>query len=121
MTSKYPVKPGFKYSFYRTRLGEPLHKPAYEFDLTDPNCYLLKTEYNNLHDPHLRSYFYNKTRHSHLLSRGYISKDNRVKCSLAEFNQYHNYIQHRMIALNKQYLKEQGIIKKQIDSINRSK
>ncbi|XP_075718901.1 uncharacterized protein LOC142759959 isoform X2 [Rhinoderma darwinii] len=66
MASKYPVKSGYKYSFYRTRLGEP------------------------------------------------------VKCSLKEFNQYNNYIQHRMIDLNRQYVKEQEHIRKQIDSINKS-
>ncbi|KAM3930876.1 fibrous sheath-interacting protein 2 [Leptodactylus fuscus] len=120
MASKYPVKSGYKYSFYRTRLGEPLHQPAYEFDLTDPNCYLLKTEYNNLHDPHLKSFFYNKIRRGQLLSRGLISKDSMVKCSLQEFNQYSNYIHHRMTALNKQYMKEQEHIRKQIDNINRS-
>ncbi|XP_056423455.1 fibrous sheath-interacting protein 2 [Hyla sarda] len=120
MASKYPVKSGYKYTYYRTKLGEPLHQSGYEFDLTDPNCYLLKTEYNNLHDPHLKSFFYNKKRHSHLLSQGYITKDNQVKCSLQEFNEYNNYIHHRMIDLNKQYVKEQEHIKKQIDSINRN-
>ncbi|XP_077139046.1 fibrous sheath-interacting protein 2 [Ranitomeya variabilis] len=120
MASKYPVKSGYKYSFYRTRLGEPLHQPAFEFDLTDPNCYLVRTEYNNLHDPHLKSFFYNKSRYGQLQTRGYITKNNHVKCSLLEFNQYNNYIQHKMIALNRQYLKEQENIRKQIDSITKS-
>ncbi|KAM4041614.1 fibrous sheath-interacting protein 2 isoform 2-T2 [Anomaloglossus baeobatrachus] len=120
MTYKYPVKPGYKYTFYRTRLCEPLHQPAYEFDLTDPNCNLLRTEYNNLHDPHLKSFFYNKVRYSQLQTRGYITKNNHVTCSLLEFNQYNNYIRHQVIGLNRQYLKEQEHIRKQIDSINRS-
>ncbi|XP_047902311.2 titin homolog [Anser cygnoides] len=89
---KIPLVPGTKPVFCRTKLGEKLHQPSAQFNLGDPYCRLLRTEYNCLHDPHLQAYYNRKDNLQSLKSKGYITSDGKVVCTLKEFNEYRQYL-----------------------------
>ncbi|XP_015736813.1 uncharacterized protein LOC107322827 isoform X2 [Coturnix japonica] len=89
---KIPVQPGTKLLFARRKLGEKLHQPSPQFDLGDPYSRNLRTEYNSLHDPHLRGYYDHKANLRNLKNRGLVTKDGRVVCTLKEFNEYRQYL-----------------------------
>ncbi|XP_024998173.2 uncharacterized protein LOC112530124 [Gallus gallus] len=89
---KIPVQPGTKPVFCRTKLGEKLHQPSPHFDLGDPYCRHLRTEYNSLHDPHLQDYHNRKDNLQNLKKRGLVTKDGKVVCTLKEFNEYRQYL-----------------------------
>ncbi|XP_049653154.1 fibrous sheath-interacting protein 2-like [Accipiter gentilis] len=75
---KIPVHAGSKPVFCRTKLGEKLHQPSGYFNLGDPYCRLLSTDYNSLHDPHLRAYHKRKDNLQRLKREGYVTSDSRV-------------------------------------------
>ncbi|XP_048819545.1 fibrous sheath-interacting protein 2 [Lagopus muta] len=89
---KIPVQPGTKPVFCRTKLGEKLHQPSPYFDLGDPYCRHLGTEYNSLHDPCLQEYHNRKDNLQNLKKRGLVTKDGNVVCTLKEFNEYRQYL-----------------------------
>ncbi|KAL7883894.1 hypothetical protein SRHO_G00015520 [Serrasalmus rhombeus] len=89
---KIPVQAGASSIFYTTRLCQRLVQSKSEFDLSDPNGYLLSSEYNSLHDPNLRRYLYRKDVHQRLTAGGFITKDDRVVCSLREMNRYKQHL-----------------------------
>lgn len=55
-----------------------LHQPSGYFNLGDPLCHLLSTEYNSLHDPHLRAYHKRKDNLQRLKREGYVTSDGKV-------------------------------------------
>ncbi|XP_075684156.1 uncharacterized protein LOC142652402 isoform X2 [Rhinoderma darwinii] len=57
--------------------------------------------------------------HKRLVSEGYITKENKVKCSLQQYNQYNDYIDRKMAQLERQTMDEQNV-KKRIEVINRN-
>ncbi|CAM9185434.1 unnamed protein product [Bubo scandiacus] len=89
---KIPVLPGSRPVFSRAKLGEKLHLPSGHFDLGDPYCRLLRTEYNSLHDPHLKAYHKRRHNFRRLKEAGYITSDGQVVCTLKEFNEYRQYL-----------------------------
>ncbi|KAL6460317.1 hypothetical protein MHYP_G00302830 [Metynnis hypsauchen] len=92
LRKKIPAQTGASSIFYTTRLCQRLVRSKSEFDLSDPNGYLLSSEYNSLHDPNLRRYLYRKDVHQRLTAGGFITKDNRVVCSLREMNRYKQHL-----------------------------
>ena len=58
---------------------EQLVQPKGGFDLTDPNGYKLPSLYNNLNDPNLKTYMNRRDIHEHLLTNGFITKDDKVR------------------------------------------
>ncbi|XP_064010013.1 fibrous sheath-interacting protein 2 [Pogoniulus pusillus] len=89
---KISVPPNSKPVFVRTKLGEKLHRPSGYFDLGDPYCRLLPTEYNSLHDPYLRDYHSRKDNMERLKTLGHVTSNGKVTCTLTEFNQYRQYL-----------------------------
>lgn len=55
-----------------------LHQPSPHFDLGDPYCRHLRTEYNSLHDPHLQDYHNRQDNLQNLKKRGLVTKDGKV-------------------------------------------
>lgn len=55
-----------------------LYQPSGYFNLGDPYCRLLSTEYNSLHDPHLRAYHNRKDILQRLKREGYVTSDGKV-------------------------------------------
>jgi hypothetical protein len=55
-----------------------LFRPSYGFNLSDPYCRLLETQYKSLHDPHLRTYYKRKDILRRLKKGGYITSNNKV-------------------------------------------
>lgn len=92
MCGKIPVNPEVSTVFHTSHLCQSLSQQKGDFDLTDPNGYKLSSLYNCLHDPNLKTYMHRKDIHSHLLTNGYITKNDKVICSLREFNRYRNYL-----------------------------
>ncbi|XP_032054407.1 fibrous sheath-interacting protein 2 [Aythya fuligula] len=69
-----------------------LHQPSPQFNLEDPYCHVLRTEYNCLHDPHLQAYYNRKDTLQSLKSKGFITSSGKVVCSLKDFNEYRQYL-----------------------------
>lgn len=65
-----------------------LYQPTSDFNLFDPYCQLLQTDYNSLHDPHLKSYYRRKDILRRLKKGGYITSNNKVGWSLLPVNQH---------------------------------
>ncbi|XP_063040971.1 uncharacterized protein LOC134435859 [Engraulis encrasicolus] len=84
--------PGSLTVYHTTRLCEKLMQPKSEFDLSDPRGFLMSSEYNSLHDPNLRDYLFRKDIHRRLLRKGFITKDDKVVCTLRTLNTYRNYL-----------------------------
>lgn len=59
-----------------------LFRPSYGFNLSDPYCRLLETQYKSLHDPHLRTYYKRKDILRRLKKGGYITSNNKVSWRL---------------------------------------
>ncbi|XP_062385644.1 fibrous sheath-interacting protein 2-like isoform X2 [Sardina pilchardus] len=53
---------------------------------------LINSEYNSLHDPYLRGYLYRKDIHRRLIKGGFITKDDKVICSLRSLNRYREHV-----------------------------
>ncbi|KAJ1200118.1 hypothetical protein NDU88_003945 [Pleurodeles waltl] len=116
--AKLPVFPGCDVLLYSTELGEKLHTPATGFNLGDPNNYLLETSYNNLHDPHLSAYYKRKKMLQKLKRDGFITDDNKVICSLKEFNDYRQYLTTMKLDFERSYLREQKYLEKQVANLD---
>uniref|UniRef100_A0A8C4WZU4 Uncharacterized protein n=1 Tax=Eptatretus burgeri TaxID=7764 RepID=A0A8C4WZU4_EPTBU len=89
---KLAVKPTWEATFCRAGLSQTLHKPSKGFNLEDPNMFLFKPVYNKLHAKSLEEYVQNPQRKKFLKKEGYITSDNKVTCSLAEYNKYNDYL-----------------------------
>ncbi|XP_054074721.1 fibrous sheath-interacting protein 2-like [Rissa tridactyla] len=89
---KIPVVRGSKPVYCRAKLGEKLQRPSGFYDLGDPHCRLLRTEYNSLHDPYLQDYHNRKNNFQRLRRQGLVTRDGRVVCTLKEFNEYRQYL-----------------------------
>ncbi|XP_075022237.1 uncharacterized protein LOC142089544 isoform X1 [Calonectris borealis] len=105
---KIPLLPGSKPVFCRTKLGEKLHQPSGYFNLGDPYCRLLSTEYNSLHDPHLQAYHKRKDNLQRLKREGYITSDGKVVCTLKELNEYRQYLTTLKVEAEKMFMREEA-------------
>ncbi|XP_074925099.1 fibrous sheath-interacting protein 2-like [Chelonoidis abingdonii] len=115
--AKLPLLPGSSTLFYRTNLGEKLYQPPSGFDLGDPYCRLMTTKYRSLHDPHLRSYYKRKNNLRRLKKGGYVTNDNKVVCTLKEFNEYRQYLTTLKLEFEKNYMREQKMLEKQVTKL----
>ncbi|XP_040324118.1 fibrous sheath-interacting protein 2-like isoform X4 [Herpailurus yagouaroundi] len=118
---KLPVIPGSNNVFYTTNISEKLYQPSYDFNLTDPYCRLLETSYKSLHDPHLKAYYKRKDILKRLKKGGYITNNNKVICTLKELNKYRQYLTTLKLDFERNYIKEQKIIEKQVNKLNETK
>ncbi|XP_006879007.1 PREDICTED: fibrous sheath-interacting protein 2-like [Elephantulus edwardii] len=117
---KLPVIPGSNTVFYTTRLSEKLFRPSYDFNLTDPYCRLLETQYKSLHDPHLKDYYKRKDILRKLKKGGYITNDNKIICSLREWNKYRQYLTSLKLDFERSYLREQEMLAKRVNKFQES-
>ena len=90
--SKLPMVDNVK-DFWRlttTKLGTPLNMPkkGQDFDLTDPLCRYTDFSYKALNDPALKKFFNKPSVKAQLLKNGLITKEDKVTCSLKEFNNW---------------------------------
>ncbi|XP_063309089.1 fibrous sheath-interacting protein 2-like [Pelobates fuscus] len=74
---KFPVSPKQPVQFCTTKLSEKLYKPSPSFDLEDPYCRLMRTTYNNLHDPCLKEYYQSKIPRQRIRQQGFITSDDK--------------------------------------------
>ncbi|XP_027389710.1 fibrous sheath-interacting protein 2-like isoform X4 [Bos indicus x Bos taurus] len=118
---KLPVIPGSNNVFYTTNLGEKLYPPTSDFNLFDPYCRLLQTGYNSLHDPHLKSYYRRKDILRRLKKGGYITSNNKVVCTLKELNKYRQYLTRLKLDSERNYVREQEMIEKQVNKLYETK
>uniref|UniRef100_H2YC52 Fibrous sheath-interacting protein 2 n=1 Tax=Ciona savignyi TaxID=51511 RepID=H2YC52_CIOSA len=96
--AKLPMIPGSRLQLYTSRLGEKLLQPSCDFDRTYPSDVYISNEYRCLHDPHLRHYFLNRPDMTkRLRKRSFITNENKVVCSLNEYNLYRQYLKHLSI------------------------
>nr|XP_019575351.1 PREDICTED: fibrous sheath-interacting protein 2-like [Rhinolophus sinicus] len=114
---KLPVIPGSNTLYYTTRLSEKLFRPSYSFNLTDPYCRLMENEYKSLHDPHLRAYYKRKDILRRLKKGGYITSNNKVVCNLGELNKYRHYLTSLKLDFERNYIKEQKMLAKQVNKL----
>ncbi|XP_005401289.1 PREDICTED: fibrous sheath-interacting protein 2-like isoform X2 [Chinchilla lanigera] len=117
---KVPVSPGSTNIFYTTNISEKLHQPSLGFSLTDPYCQLLETTYKSLHDPHLKTYYQRKDILRRLRRGGFITSDNKVVCTLSEFNKYRQYLTSLKIDFEREYLKEHSTMKTHVNKLRDS-
>ncbi|XP_023795859.1 uncharacterized protein LOC111938377 isoform X2 [Cyanistes caeruleus] len=89
---KIPVKTKSHPVFCRGKVGEKLNGPCPSFNLDDPYMYQPSLKYNCLHDPHLRDYHKRKDILRLLKRQGSVTRDNKVVCTLKEFNEYREYL-----------------------------
>nr|XP_039251320.1 fibrous sheath-interacting protein 2-like isoform X1 [Styela clava] len=108
LCAKLPMIPGNKLLLYTTNLCEKLHRPSCDFDRTYPSDVYVSNEYRCLHDPHLRSFFLDRpAMRRRLRKNNYITPEQKVICSLREYNLYRQYLKHLSIEyLNKKYLEQ---------------
>ncbi|XP_033752361.1 uncharacterized protein LOC117336092 isoform X2 [Pecten maximus] len=96
LDAKFPMVPNPKGSmvFCSTNLCETKHKSSrhYDFDLSDPYCHVFSNDYHPLHDRHLRNHFSQPQMRRHLLKNDFLTDDNKVVCTLKEFNRYRQYL-----------------------------
>ncbi|XP_075446600.1 fibrous sheath-interacting protein 2 isoform X2 [Ascaphus truei] len=116
---KLPILPGSEVMLYTTHLAEKLHQPSPGFNLGDPQCSLLGTKYKNLHDPHLSSYYKRKDIQRTLKQGGYITNNNKIVCSLREFNQYRHYLTSIKLDFERNYMKEQKYLGQQLSKLDK--
>ncbi|KAL6080908.1 hypothetical protein STEG23_018067, partial [Scotinomys teguina] len=114
---KLPVIPGTDTVYFTTNIGERLFQPSYDFNLSDPYCRLLETQYKSLHDPHLRTYYKRKDILRRLKKGGYITSNNKIVCSLRELNKYRQYLTSLKIDFERNYIREQQMITKQLHKL----
>nr|CAI9693524.1 unnamed protein product [Rangifer tarandus platyrhynchus] len=114
---KLPVIPGSNSLYYTTKLSEKLFQPSYGFNLTDPYCRLLENQYKSLHDPHLRAYHKRKDILRRLKKGGYITSNNKVVCSLRELNKYRQYLTSLKLDFERNYIREQKMLAKQVNKL----
>ncbi|XP_053814714.1 uncharacterized protein LOC128796772 [Vidua chalybeata] len=89
---KIHVQPKSNSVFCRGKLGEKLHWQCPSFNLDDPYMHHLNLQYNCLHDPHLQDYHKRKDILWMLKKQGFVTSDNKVICTVKEFNEYRQYL-----------------------------
>ncbi|CAN8191618.1 unnamed protein product [Coccothraustes coccothraustes] len=89
---KIYVKPKSKLVLCRGKLGEKLHGLSPSFNLDDPYMHHLNLQYNCLHDPHLQDYHKRKDVLQMLKKQGFVTSENKVICTVKEFNEYRQYL-----------------------------
>ncbi|XP_060246518.1 fibrous sheath-interacting protein 2 [Meriones unguiculatus] len=114
---KLPMIPGTDTIYFTTNISEKLFRPSYGFNLSDPYCRLLETQYKSLHDPHLRTYYKRKDILRRLKKGGYITSNNKIVCSLRELNKYRQYLTSLKLDFERNYLREQELISKQLHKL----
>uniref|UniRef100_A0A8C6QDK6 Fibrous sheath-interacting protein 2 n=1 Tax=Nannospalax galili TaxID=1026970 RepID=A0A8C6QDK6_NANGA len=114
---KLPMIPGSDTVFFTTNISEKLFQPSYGFNLSDPYCRLLETQYKSLHDPHLRAYYKRKDILRRLKKGGYITSNNKIVCTLRELNKYRQYLTTIKLDFERNYLREQQMIIKQLHKL----
>ncbi|XP_051023018.1 fibrous sheath-interacting protein 2 [Acomys russatus] len=114
---KLPMIPGTDTVYFTTNISEKLFRPSYGFNLSDPYCRLLETQYKSLHDPHLRTYYRRKDILRKLKKGGYITSNNKIVCSLRELNKYRQYLTSLKLDFERNYLREQQLISKQLHKL----
>nr|XP_015846116.2 fibrous sheath-interacting protein 2-like [Peromyscus maniculatus bairdii] len=114
---KLPVIPGTDTVYFTTNIGEKLFQPSYDFNLSDPYCRLLENQYKSLHDPHLRTYYKRKDILRRLKKGGYITSNNKIVCNLRELNKYRQYLTNLKIDFERNYVREQQSITKQLHKL----
>uniref|UniRef100_A0A673TYK3 Fibrous sheath interacting protein 2 n=1 Tax=Suricata suricatta TaxID=37032 RepID=A0A673TYK3_SURSU len=114
---KLPMIPGSNTLYYTTNLSEKLFRPSYGFNLTDPYCRLLENQYKSLHDPHLRAYYKRKDILRRLKKDGYITSNNKIVCTLRELNKYRQYLTTLKLDFERNYMKDQEMIAKQVNKL----
>ncbi|XP_036982346.2 fibrous sheath-interacting protein 2 [Artibeus jamaicensis] len=114
---KLPMIPGTNTLFYTTRLSEKLFRPSYDFNLSDPYCRLLGNQYKSLHDPHLRAYHTRKDILRRLKKGGYITSNNKIVCNLRELNKYRQYLTSLKIDFERNYIREQKMLARQLKKL----
>ncbi|XP_068930094.1 fibrous sheath-interacting protein 2-like [Petaurus breviceps papuanus] len=111
---KLPLIPGSNTLFHTTNLSEKLFQPSYGFNLNDPYGRLLETSYRSLHDPHLSAYYKRKDILKQLKKGGYITSNNKIVCTLREFNKYRQYLTSLKLDFERNYIREQKMLEKQV-------
>ncbi|KAM5270596.1 LOW QUALITY PROTEIN: fibrous sheath-interacting protein 2 [Hipposideros larvatus] len=114
---KLPMIPGSNTLYYTTKLSEKLFRPSYGFNLTDPYCRLMENQYKSLHDPHLREYYKRKDILRRLKKGGYITSNNKIVCNLRELNMYRQYLTSLKLDFERNYIKEQKMLAKQVNKL----
>ncbi|XP_056664857.1 fibrous sheath-interacting protein 2 [Monodelphis domestica] len=114
---KLPLIPGSNTLFYTTNLSEKLFQPSYGFNLSDPYGRLLETRYKSLHDPHLSAYYKRKDILKRLKKGGYITSNNKIVCTLREFNKYRQYLTSLKLDFERNYIREQKMLEKQVTKL----
>uniref|UniRef100_A0A8C6DHC7 Fibrous sheath interacting protein 2 n=1 Tax=Moschus moschiferus TaxID=68415 RepID=A0A8C6DHC7_MOSMO len=114
---KLPVIPGSNSLYYTTKLSEKLFQSSYGFNLTDPYCRLLENQYKSLHDPHLRAYHKRKDILRRLKKGGYITSNNQIVCTLRELNKYRQYLTSLKLDFERNYIREQKMLAKQVNKL----
>ena len=105
--AKLPMVPGNKINLYTARLGQRLHQTSCDFDRTYPSDVYISNEYRCLHDPHLRHYFARRpVMAKRLQGKGFTTSENKVLCSLKEYNLYRQYLKHLSIESHNKVLRE---------------
>ncbi|KAK6173427.1 hypothetical protein SNE40_016879 [Patella caerulea] len=99
LDDKLPIVPSPEgsYTLCTTSVGQPkyVNKQKYDFDLTDPYCHVRPLEYDSLHDPFLKQHFQQKKVKNHLVRNGLVTPDEKIICSLKEFNKFREYLRYR--------------------------
>uniref|UniRef100_A0A671FEZ7 Fibrous sheath-interacting protein 2 C-terminal domain-containing protein n=1 Tax=Rhinolophus ferrumequinum TaxID=59479 RepID=A0A671FEZ7_RHIFE len=113
---KLPMIPGSNTLYYTTKLSEKLFQP-YNFNLTDPYCRLMENQYKSLHDPHLRAYYKCKDILMRVKKGGYITSNNKIVCNLRELNKYRQYLTSLNLDFERNYIKEQKMLAKQVNKL----
>ncbi|TKC40378.1 hypothetical protein EI555_004816 [Monodon monoceros] len=98
-----------------------LYQPSYDFNLTDSYCQLLETSYKSLHEPHLKIYSRRKDILRRLKKGGYITSNNKVVCTLKELNKYRQYLTSLKLDFERNYIREQKMIEKQVNKLYETK
>ncbi|XP_060033594.1 fibrous sheath-interacting protein 2 [Erinaceus europaeus] len=114
---KLPMIPGSNTVYYTTNLSEKLFRPSYGFNLTDPYCRLLENQYKSLHDPHLRTYYRRKDILKRLKKGGYVTNNNKIVCTLRELNKYRQYLTSLKLDFERNYIREQKMLSKQVNKL----
>uniref|UniRef100_H0XZC6 Fibrous sheath interacting protein 2 n=1 Tax=Otolemur garnettii TaxID=30611 RepID=H0XZC6_OTOGA len=114
---KLPMIPGSDTVYFTTKLSEKLFRPSCDFNLTDPYCRLLENQYKSLHDPHLRAYYKRKDILRRLKKGGYVTRNNKIVCTLRELNKYRHYLTSLKLDFERNYVREQKVLAQQLHKL----
>eukprot|EP00057_Strongylocentrotus_purpuratus_P025957 XP_011680431.1 PREDICTED: fibrous sheath-interacting protein 2 [Strongylocentrotus purpuratus] len=120
MYSKLPMVPAPKGRIVlaTTGLCKKLHQTPDDLDF-DPVAAGLCWEYQSLHDPHLKSYYTTRATYGRLIKSGYITPEGMVKCTLKEFNEYHQYL--KSVQLEKITQERKKMLLEERERLNRQR